>query len=292
MQVKIVIGTIAFMLTMIVFGYAALREPARMVTWTAAAEARSIEQGAKLFHANCATCHGENGKAEECYDPSTGEQIGCKGLVLNHRPLLCVYEGSSERMDLMKWEGTLHGYIASTLEAGRVANGMPTWGADYGGPLEKYQIDYLTEYVMNWRTEDMCEGPVATREPLPETASGLPEGDAANGEGLFTITYGCAACHGNIDEAGSNAVGPWVGTWQAEAGNKIEGYTAADYVYESILLPSAYIAQNCPTGPCNGPPSGMPDNFGARMSNQDLADVMAYVLGTSTLEGDNVVEYP
>ena len=30
MQIKIVIGTIAFMLTMMVFGYSALREPARL----------------------------------------------------------------------------------------------------------------------------------------------------------------------------------------------------------------------------------------------------------------------
>ncbi len=42
MQVKIVIGTVAFMMTMMLFGYAALREPARL-------ERLVPEQARKLF---------------------------------------------------------------------------------------------------------------------------------------------------------------------------------------------------------------------------------------------------
>ena len=81
MQVKIVIGTIAFMLTMIILGFAALREPARLQEFQHAFEGRSIENGARLFSNNCATCHGVNGKAEECYDAG-GNVIGCQGLPL------------------------------------------------------------------------------------------------------------------------------------------------------------------------------------------------------------------
>ena len=66
MPVKILIGTASFMLTMIILGFAALREPARLQTFTNTAEGRSIETGAATFYANCATCHGIEGKAEFC----------------------------------------------------------------------------------------------------------------------------------------------------------------------------------------------------------------------------------
>ena len=36
----------------------------------------------------------------------------------------------------------------------------------------------------------------------------------------------------------------------------------------------------------------MPNNFGVRMSLQDMSDVIAYLLETENLAGDNVVEYP
>ena len=289
MQVKIVIGTVAFMLTMVVLGYAALREPARMETFTNMYEARSIESGAAIFHNNCASCHGENGKAEECYD-ADGELTGCAGLSLNRAELLC---GSpSPRMDAMSWVGSKHAFIAGTVAAGRSVNGMPTWGADFGGSLEAYEIEYVTKYVLNWETEEMCAAPTLPPPDWPETVAELPAGNAANGEELYNITYGCAACHGNIAEEGSNAVGPWVGNFSDLDNVRVDGYLAADYLYESVLLPSAFISPDCPTGPCSGPPSSMPDNFGTRMSIQDMADIMAFSLGTDTFEGNQSIVYP
>lgn len=288
MQVKLLIATAAFMLTMIIFGYAALREPARMETTTAAFEARTVEKGAAIFFNNCATCHGIDGKAEECYD-AAGERIGCRGLPLNHAPLLCGVP--SERMKALNWNGSKESFINATVTVGRSLNGMPTWGAAYGGPMEPYQVDQVVQFVLNWETEELCQQP--TREPTvwPDTVSELPAGDATNGEQLFLVTYGCSACHGNPAEPGSNAVGPWLGDIENVGATRVDGYTAASYVYESILLPSAHIAPDCPTGPCAGPPSGMPANFGERMSEQDMADVLAYLLGTSSFEGDSVIPY-
>jgi len=288
MQVKIVIGTVAFMLTMVVLGYAALREPARMETFTNMFEARSIESGAAIFHSNCASCHGENGKAEECYG-SEGEQIGCAGRALNNAELLC--GNPSSRMEAMSWLGSKHAFIAGTVAAGRSANGMPTWGSEYGGSLEPYEVEYVTKYVLNWETEDLCLQPTLPPVEWPETVAELPAGNAANGEQLYNVTYGCSACHGDIAEDGSNAVGPWSGNFSELDNVRIDGYTAADYLYESILLPSAYISPECPSGPCAGPPSAMPDNFGTRMSIQDMADVLAFTLGSEIFEGNQTIEY-
>jgi mono/diheme cytochrome c family protein len=291
MQVKIVIGTLAFMLTMIIFGYAALREPARLERWAAASIAHEIEKGGDLYHSNCASCHGEDGDAAVCYD-AAGEQVACSGRVLAHAPLLCPdpITSKSQRMTEMAWEGTLDGFISSTLAAGRPQNGMPTWGAQFGGSLEKYQIDYITKYVINWRTVEMCSEPTPEPVPWPASVAELPTGNPTAGEQAYNLTYGCAACHGQLDAPGSNAVGPWVGEFAVVGPDRIAGYTSADYLYESILLPWAYTAPECPAGACA--PQGMPNNFGTRLSLQDMADIIAYSLGTTDFESNVEIDVP
>ena len=61
MQVKVIIGTIAFMLSMIILGLITLFEPARMDQFAAAEVGRNIESGANIYFANCVECHGVNG---------------------------------------------------------------------------------------------------------------------------------------------------------------------------------------------------------------------------------------
>jgi mono/diheme cytochrome c family protein len=290
MQVKIIIGTIAFMLTMIIVGFVALREPARLEAFTDAYEARSIETGAEIFADNCSTCHGVNGRAEECFDPSSGEPTGCIGRPLNNAALVC--GPRSERMQAMGWAGSKHDFIHSTVAAGRPWAGMPTWGQSYGGPLQQNQVENVTLFVLNWENEELCD--VAEEPEAPEwpaTVAELPEGDAENGQQLYEVTYGCQGCHGDPAQEGTNAVGPWLGDITEVGAERQEGYTAADYVYESVLDPNAFIAPECPTGPCTDP-SGMPMDFAQRMTPQDMADVLSYLLGTSEFEGSAEVQVP
>ena len=281
MQVKIIIGTVAFMISMMVMGYAALREPARLERFTGARLGRQIETGAHLFEGNCATCHGEYGKAEECFDSSSGEQIGCIGLPLNYAPLLC--GDISQRMEAMIWEGSKDTFILSTISSGRPGTEMPAWSDQFGAPLRNDQIMDLSKFILNWETEELCAAPIDVFEwpdSVEEFAEGFPDGDAANGEQLF-LTYGCSGCHGNLEDEGSAAVGPWLGEIAENGSEYIDGYSSEDYVYESILDPNAFISPECPTGPCSGPPTTMTDNFGLRMGEnpQDLADLMSFLLG-------------
>lgn len=290
MQVKIVVGTIAFMLTIMIFGFAILQEPARLERFTAAFEGRSIENGAHLFENNCATCHGVNGKAEACFSPS-GEQIACQGFVLNNPELLC--GEPSQRMVAWGWAGTKSGFIRNAVAAGRPGGIMPTWSEEFGGPLREAQIDDVTLFVLNWEDAELCgEGGVITGPEWPGSVADLPTGNPSNGEQLYNIALGCAACHGDINVEGSNAVGPWLGNVAETGAAYLDGYTAADYVYESILNPSAFISPECPTGPCAGPPSGMPANFGTRMTPQDMADVISYLLGTTEFESTAEITNP
>lgn len=281
MQIKIIIGTVAFMLAMMVLGYAALREPARLVRFTEARVARQIQVGAHLYDANCTNCHGVEAKSEECYDASTGEPIGCIGLPLNYAPLLC--GDISLRMEAMNWEGSKAAFINATLTSGRYGTQMPTWSQQFGGPLRPDQIEDLTQFILNYQTEELCSAPIITYDwPATYTDFDMefPEGDAINGQDLF-LSYGCTGCHGNLDDPASAAIGPWLGEIRVVGATRIEGVAADEYVYQSILHPSDYIVPECPTGPCAGPPSAMPDNFPLRMAEnpQDLRDIMTYLLG-------------
>jgi mono/diheme cytochrome c family protein len=281
MQVKIIIGTVAFMISMMVLGYAALSEQARLERFTDARLGRQIEMGAHLYEQNCATCHGVHGKAEECYDPSSGDPIGCIGLPLNYQSLVC--GDISMRMEALNWEGSKEAFIQSTLTSGRPGTEMPAWSEQFGGPMRPDQIVDLSHFVLNWETEELCSTPINLYEwpeSVDDFAAEFPEGDAANGEQLF-LTYGCTGCHGNMEDEGSATVGPWLGDIAETGSEFIEGYSAEDYVYESILDSSAFISPECPNAPCGGPPSAMPDNFALRMGEnaQDLADLMTFLLG-------------
>lgn len=290
MQVKIIIGTVAFMITMMLFGYAALREPARLERFAAADLARNIEKGAEIFYGNCATCHGVSGDAVQCFD-TAGNEIACVGLPLRDSYLLC--GEPSRRLIDQDYKFTVRDYIYGTVYSGRVGTQMPTWSADLGGPMQGYEIENVTQFVLNWQN-DLCvgEGPVAYTWPITltaliETEGVTVPGDAANGQTLYEKTYACTSCHGELATDGSNTVGPWLGDLAERGSSIIEGYGAADYMYESLLNPNAHIAEVCPTGPCNSP-SAMPGNFSIRISDpQSMIDLLTYVLG-DTLETTGV----
>lgn len=282
MQVKIVIGTVAFMMTMMLFGYAALREPARLERFAAADLGRNVEKGADIFFNNCATCHGVEGDAVNCFD-SAGEQIGCVGLPLRDPYLLCE---PSTRLADVGYEGVVRDYIFGTVYAGRIGTQMPTWSANLGGPMQDYEIENVTQFVLNWQHDLCAEGVIVETYDWPlmltallETEGVAAPGDAANGQALYETTYACNSCHGDLATEGSNRVGPWLGDLAERGDDIVEGHTAADYAYESILNPNAHIAENCPTGPCSSP-SQMPGNFSARIREpQSMVDLLTYILG-------------
>ena len=292
MQVKVIIGTISFMLTMIVLGFAALREPARLETYAAASIGRSIETGAHIFEQNCASCHGIEGKAEQCSDPSSGESIACVGLPLNNPQLIC--GAKPAKLDTIEYAGTKDAYILSTVASGRPGTKMPTWSERFGGPMRDDQIQDVTAFVLNWEGEWLTEtGECPTGFEWPDTVEeylvmditdpivyATQPGDAANGEALYT-SYTCVVCHGSLDGSAPATLGPPLTNIAVDGATRVDGYSAAQYVYESILNPNAFIAPDCPTGPCAGPVSSMRQTFAFDMGSnpQDMADLLAYILG-------------
>ena len=124
--------------------------------------------------------------------------------------------------------------------------------------------------------------PAPTTEPVPTTSADslaavtsepvsdrvvalLSIGKATDGQ-LVINQYGCHVCH-TAQVAG---VGPsWVGIAE-HAATRRPPLSAADYLYQSITDPSAYVVP--------GYQNLMPADFAQRMSDQELADVIVYLL--------------
>lgn len=83
------------------------------------------------------------------------------------------------------------------------------------------------------------------------SCGGGEEGDGLSGEELFSQTVlaeqaGCSTCHSL--EPDDVIVGPSLATIGAEAGDRVEGLSAAEYIRQSILDPQAYVVEGFAAG--------------------------------------------
>ena len=269
---RVIVGTLAFVVTMIVLGFVLLTETNRMASFDRAYHSRRIETGAALFESSCRSCHGPEGKGIEGVAPA-----------LNAADLF-----NGERLQAIGWTGTVEDYVRLTIAAGRpkpsegttYPERMPTWSQEYGGPLRTDQVDALVAFVMNWEDSALAGGEATPISPADAVGTDitreLPPGDADNGKAL-TESLGCTGCHITA------AVGP---AWLASAdqpgmGARAEtrftepGYTgkatsAAQYLHEAVVQPNAHVVQGFQ-------PGVMPQIYGDRLSPQDLADIIAYL---------------
>jgi mono/diheme cytochrome c family protein len=97
----------------------------------------------------------------------------------------------------------------------------------------------------------------------------LPAGSAASGEQVFNGDAACAACHSL--EPDLTIIGPSVAGIAARAATRKPDYSAELYLYESIAHPSAFVVEGFQ-------PNLMPADFGSRLSDQQLADLVAYLM--------------
>jgi cbb3-type cytochrome c oxidase subunit III len=239
---RILIGLLAVLIAVSGVVFIAIDDADRRVEFDEAFHGRSVENGAALFTEYCAECHGLHGEGTP------------------RAPSLNSKQFFENRVDEVGFEGGLAAYIKLTVAGGRPVKSdqtypenMPTWSKDFGGPLRNDQIDNVVAYVMNWEegAPDVEAAAGAAPTPVP---GDTPEERGAN---LFQ-GLGCVACHMINGEGG--AVGP-------DLTNVYD--KGEDYVKESILMPNAVITEGYQ-------PNIMPQNFGERVSDQDLDDMVAY----------------
>jgi cytochrome c2 len=111
--------------------------------------------------------------------------------------------------------------------------------------------------------------------PTEESVSAASvAGDAANGKELFNQTVvgsqpGCVTCH-SLDPDGV-LVGPSLAAVASRAGSRVAGKSAEEYLRESILNPDAFTVDGFPEGV-------MPGGLAGELSDQQTADLVAYLL--------------
>lgn len=104
-----------------------------------------------------------------------------------------------------------------------------------------------------------------------DTAQDVQPGDPTRGAALFTEATGgapaCSTCH---TTDGNALIGPSFQGYAARAASRVEGTSAEDYTHASIVSPAAYIVQSYS--------NVMYGQYGQRLSAQQIADLVAYLL--------------
>jgi cytochrome c oxidase subunit 2 len=88
--------------------------------------------------------------------------------------------------------------------------------------------------------------------------------------------YGCNACHALAVAGAEGQVGPSLDGIGTLAATRLPGVPAEAYIRQSILDPDAFIAPECPTGPC--PAGVMPRDFAVRLPPPHLDALVNFLL--------------
>ena len=131
-------------------------------------------------------------------------------------------------------------------------------------------IIFVVAFALTTETE-LVVAPTAVNELTANTYMDkvnilLQGADTSRGAALVE-QFACTACH---REGAVNKIAPsWDGI-AARAATRRPPLTAAAYIYESITNPTAYVVE--------GYNPAMPQNFSQQLSDQQLGDIIAYLL--------------
>jgi len=150
-----------------------LHEPARIASMVHFFDKQAVDEGAAEFGptgdptnlkaVGCANCHGTAGE---------GGIRQFQGHTYAEPPLQYIvarYKAAGRNDEDIKL------LIRDAIERGRPGTPMPTWGLQYGGPLNSQQIDFLVAFI------------TSIQKPFPEATS-------TDGKAIFA--QNCAICHG------------------------------------------------------------------------------------------------
>lgn len=168
-----------------------LREPTRLSLKENAFLKASITRGEELFSpagttptsVGCAACHGTGGvggtNAFTIIDHNTGKPISVTYAEPPLRLAVARYTAAGRTVDEVKQ------LVRDAIERGRPNTPMPTWGLQFGGPLNSQAIDDLINYVFSIQVQV-----APLQKPIDAAA-------------LFDEN--CAICHGKL---GTGIIGP------------------------------------------------------------------------------------
>ena len=99
-------------------------------------------------------------------------------------------------------------------------------------------------------------------------------GDPARGQEIYTTGAGllsipCVNCH-TLEEGGSEKYGPSLVGISAQAGERVSGLDAVEYLRQSIVEPSAYVVE--------GFDDNMEKFYSLLLSEEDIDHLVAFML--------------
>ncbi len=167
-----------------------LREPTRLSSKENQFLKASVERGEGLFSpagttltsVGCAECHGTGGvggtRNFTIVDRKTGKPVSVQYAEPPLRLAVARYTAAGRTVDEVRQ------LLRDAIERGRPGTPMPTWGLNFGGPLNSQAVDDLMNYILNVQV-----GATPITNP--------------NGAKLFADN--CAVCHG---ASATGSVGP------------------------------------------------------------------------------------
>ncbi|MCY3979050.1 MAG: c-type cytochrome [Chloroflexi bacterium] len=216
------------------------------------------------------------------------------------------FYNNGTRLAQVGWGGDLRGYIITTLIHGRPGSGnvwpnsegMAAWSQTAGGRFRHDEIEDLAAYILNWDKgadwafEDyiavaqygkpLADGSLPSEPPPPPAGDNVMGilarwetnevvGSEVSGADLYDAEFGCTDCH-----RGGASAPDTIGALSRIQNERLtapgfEGYTVEQYIVESITRPGDYVVEGYSSGL-------MPVNFGLRMTDQQLADIVAFLM--------------
>lgn len=120
--------------------------------------------------------------------------------------------------------------------------------------------------------------------PVVPVPTAITLGDAGRGETLFVTSYttaqgpwACNLCHSVTEQ---RLVGPGLGGIQTRFATYGQAQPIQNYIHEAIFYPNDFIVPADAGGAY--PPNLMPQNYIELLSEQDVADIAAYILSLSS----------
>ncbi|WP_084610773.1 c-type cytochrome [Archangium violaceum] len=181
-----------------------------------------------------------------------------------------------------EWRPTVGGSAAFAVRPSELLS--VTLGFDVPRTTSVLRLEWTrgTERVLllsTRRPPNPNEGPPG----WPRRVEELPPGNASAGSALFHGRLACASCHGNPAEPDNRGIGPALANFSRVGATRVSGMSAAQYAYESLLNPGAFIAPECSgQEPC-AQTSTMP-LYGETLSPQEMADLISYLVNLRTGE--------
>lgn len=141
-------------------------------------------------------------------------------------------------------------------------------------------------------TETPTPLPTATPEPtatplLSPIDRMVAVRNPERGAALFTVFqeaagtgYSCSNCH--LADSEKANLGPGLLNIKDRALTRVEGQSAAEYIYQSIINPMAYLVEGFDA-------ELMPQNWSEIYTDLEIFDIVAYLL---TLEGESDIDAP